>query len=443
MEKREADLIVEGRFVLANKLDRVIQQGSVVVHNGEIVAVRPTQEIEKSWHAKEKISRPHGIVSPGFVNTHTHAPMVFFRGMADDLPLDTWLKRHIWPAESTWLSPEFVRDATALAVVEMIRSGTVLYNDMYFYLEESVPVLEKVRMNAVLGMGVFDFPSKMGNGPEDYLKRAKRMAERFQGHPHIKIAICPHATYTCSPETLVMASELAKSMGLLLHTHASENTWEVEEVSSRYGLPPIELLEEKGVFEGPTILAHVVKPSEREIEILTRRETGVSICIQSNLKLGNGIAPVAKMAAKGVLLSIGTDGAASNNNLHMLDEVSTLAMVQKGVSGDPSIMPAKEVLKMATCNGAKALLFENTGSIEVGKRADILVFDASAPHLTPIYDPISHLAYAASSGDISDVVMGGKVIMRDGIIEALDEEEVLEKARWWEARISEWTQGRI
>jgi 5-methylthioadenosine/S-adenosylhomocysteine deaminase len=442
MDLRKADLIVDGRFVLASRLDEIISYGSIVVLDDKIADVGPTEKIAKRWTAKEVIHRPYGILSPGFVNTHTHAPMVFFRGMADDLPLDTWLKRHIWPAESTWLSPEFVRDATALAMIEMIRSGTVLYNDMYFYLEESIPVLEKTGMNAVLGMGVFDFPSKMGDGPEDYLKRAKRMAERFKGHPHIKVAICPHATYTCSPNTLSMASGLAKKMDLLLHTHASENTWEVEEVSSRYGFTPIELLEIHGVLEGPTILAHVVRPSEKEIEILVERKTGVSLCIQSNLKLGNGIAPAKEMAEKGVLLSIGTDGAASNNNLHMLEEVTTLALVQKGVSGDPSSLPAKEMLKMATWNGAKALLFENTGSIEVGKRADIVVFDASSPHLTPIYDPLSHLVYAANSGDISDVVLGGKVVMRERKIEVLEEDEVLDKARWWGERIAKWTLGK-
>ena len=443
MEIAEADLIVEGRFVLADKMERVIHHGSVVVKDGKIVDVGESSDVAERWQAREVLSRPDGIVSPGFVNTHNHAPMVFFRGMADDLPLDTWLKRHIWPAESTWLSPEFVRDATALAVVEMIRSGTVLYNDMYFYLEEGVPVLEQTGMNAVLGMGVFDFPSKMGDGPRDYLQRAERMAERFQGHPHIKVAICPHATYTCSPETLSMASELAKKRDLLLHTHACENTWEVEEVRSRYGKPPIELLEERGVLEGPTILAHVVKPSEREIEILVERGTGVSLCTQSNLKLGNGIAPVGEMSRKGVLLSIGTDGAASNNNLDMLEELSTVTLVHKGISGDPALLPAKDVLKMATCNGARALLFEDTGSLEVGKRADVVVFDASAPHLTPIYDPLSHLVYAANGGDVSDVILDGKVVMRERRIECLDEEGVLEKARWWEGRIMEWTHGRI
>ncbi len=442
MERAKADLIVESRFVLADKMGAMLPNASVVVSDGKIVEMGPKEEMAQKYRAKELLSRPYGIVSPGFVNTHTHAPMVFFRGMADDLPLDTWLKRHIWPAESMWLSPEFVKDATALAVLEMIRSGTVLYNDMYFYLEEGLPVLEEAGMNAVLGMGVFDFPSKMGDGPDDYLKRARRMAERFKDHPHIKVAVCPHATYTCSPETLRKASALAKSMDLLLHTHASENTWEVEEVSSRYGHTPIELLEKEGVLDGPVILAHVVKPSEEEMEILARRNTGVSLCIQSNLKLGNGIAPVALMAEKEVLLSIGTDGAASNNNLDMLEELSTLSLVQKGVTGDPSLLPAREVLKMATCNGAKALLFETTGSIEPGKRADLVVFDTKAPHLTPLYDPASHLVYAANSGDISDVVLGGKVAMRNGKVEVLDEEEILHKAKWWEARILEWCHGK-
>ncbi len=442
MEKREADLIVEGRFVLSDKVETTLPNASVAISNGKIVDVGPREEIAERYRAKEVLSRPHGIISPGFVNTHTHAPMVFFRGMADDLPLDTWLKRHIWPAESMWLSPEFVRDSTALAVLEMIRSGTVLYNDMYFYLEESVPVLEQVGMNAVLGMGVFDFPSKMGDGPDDYLRRAKRMAERFHNHPHIKVAICPHATYTCSPETLRKASGLAKRMGLLLHTHASENTWEVEEVSSRYGHTPIELLEKEGVLDGPVILAHVVKPRDNEIDILTRHTTGVSLCIQSNLKLGNGIAPVAQMEERGVLLSIGTDGAASNNNLDMTEELSTLALVQKGVTGDPSLLPAREVLKMATWNGAKALLFENTGSIEPGKRADLVIFDTKTPHLTPLYDPASHLVYSANSGDISDVVIGGRVAIRDGKVEILDEDEILQKARWWETKIVEWCHGK-
>ena len=443
MEKSEADLIVEGRFVLAEKMKKVIHPGSVVVKNGKIADVGTTGDVDQRWVAKEVLSRPLGIVSPGFVNTHNHAPMVFFRGMADDLPLETWLKHHIWPAESMWLSPEFVRDAMALAVLEMVRSGTVLYNDMYFYLEEGVPVLEQVGMNAVLGMGVFDFPSKMGDGPHDYLKRASRMAEQFKGHPHVKVAICPHATYTCSPDTLFMASDLARKKGLLIHTHACENTWEVEDVRSRYGKTPIELLERSGVLENHAILAHVVKPSEREVEILVEQGTWVSLCVQSNLKLGNGIAPVGEMKEKGVLLSIGTDGAASNNNMDMLEELTTVTLVHKGTSGDPSLLSAREALKMATCNGAKALLFENTGSIEIGKRADMVVFDASAPHLIPIYDPTSHLVYAANGRDVSDVVLDGKIIMRERKMEAISEEEILDKARWWEGRIMKWTLGRV
>ncbi len=432
----EEKLIFSSKYVLCQKMEKVVEEGAVVVgKDGKIVDVGERSHILSRYKAKRYVERKHGILLPGFINTHTHAAMVYLRGLADDLPLHVWLSEHIWPTENMWLCEEFVRDATKLAVLEMIRSGTTLFNDMYFFLEESAAVIEDVGMKAILGMGVFDFPSRAGSGPDDYLKRAERICESYRGSKRVSFAICPHAVYTCSPQNMKRALMLSQRYNLLIHTHACETEWEIEEVKKRYGTSPIKHLDKIGIFSQKTILAHVVHPSDEEIEILAKKSVSISHCLESNLKLGSGIAPLSKFIDRGVLVSIGTDGAASNNDLDMLGEIQTVSKVHKGILKDPTFLKAKDVLKFATIYGAMAVGREDCGSIEPGFCADMICVEFKKPHLFPLYDPFSALVYSAKSSDISDVLVDGDFLMEKGRVLGIDEDEVFDKARFWKGRI--------
>lgn len=434
----QADIIIIADYVLTMDRDlRLITDGGIAVKNNTIVMVGSADEVSAHYESDTVIGGRGNVVFPGFANTHTHAAMVYFRGLADDLPLKVWLEDHIWPAEEKWLGSEFVGDAAELACLEMVKAGITLYNDMYFFGDAIARATKKAGMRAVVGAGILDFPSKTAGTSDEYFANAERFISDWAGDELIVPAVAPHAPYTCSPDTMVRARGLSEKYRVPMHLHLSETEWEINEVMSRYRKRPVTLLDSIGVLDEHVIAAHCVWVDDEEIDLLAARKVGVSHCIESNLKIASGIAPVIKMLKAGVKVTFGTDGAASNNDLDIRGEMSTAAKVHKASSGDPTALNAKEALLMATRWGAEALgLGSITGSLEEGKAADMVVADLNKPHLVPLYDIYSHIVYSMDSADIGTVIVNGKVLLREGKSTTADESEILEKARAWGKKIA-------
>lgn len=428
MEKVE--LIIKKCAVLTmNENEDFFSDGAIAIKDSKIIGVGSSSEIEKSFQA-ETVVEAHGkLALPGLINTHTHAAMVYFRGLADDLPLKEWLENHIWPAEAKYVNPNFVRKAIRLACLEMLKGGITSFCDMYFAEDAAAEEIEKIGQRAFLGEGLLDFPTPISKTPEEGLDRAEKFIINYQASQLIHPIVVPHAIYTCSPDLLKKAKDLSEKYQVPLHIHLAEEAWEVEKTKSEHGLTPVEYLNQLGFLGEKVSLAHANWLEEKDIDILAKTGTGVSHNTESNMKLATGVCPVPQLLAKGVKVGLGTDGASSNNNLDMFGEMSTAARLHKIWSKDPARLKAKEVVKMATIWGAKVLGAENVlGSIEPGKLADIILIDMNKPHLVPIYDIYSHLVYAAKSSDVDTVIVNGKVVVKNGNCLTLNEEEVLNEA---------------
>ena len=426
-----ADLMITGGLVVTMDAKMaVIEDGSVVIKNGEIVAVGPSAAIKESYEAAESVNAAGKIIMPGLVNTHTHAAMTLFRGMADDLPLDTWLQSHIWPAEAKFINAASVRSGANLALAEMILSGTTTFSDMYFFADELAQAAKTAGVRAVVGEAVIDFPSPDSKSPGESFAIIEQLAEKWKNDPLITIAIAPHAPYTCSPETLRSAKKLADKLGLPLSIHVSETQKEVSEVTGKYGLPPFEHLNKLGFFGGTVIAAHAVYATPKELVLMAGNNVGVAHNPVSNMKLASGVAPIPAMLQAGVAVGLGTDGAASNNNLSMFKEMNAAALLQKVSGLDPTALSAVETVKAATIGGAKVLGMEKRiGSLEKGKRADLIVLELNRPHSVPLYNVYSHLVYAANGADVETVVIDGRVVMLKRKLLTLDEESIMQEAR--------------
>ncbi|MEW6675636.1 MAG: amidohydrolase [Nitrospirota bacterium] len=433
----KADYIIRADYVLP--MDRelsVINEGAVAVEGRDISDVGTFEEVSKRYSSENIISGEGKVVFPGLINTHTHAAMVYFRGLADDLPLKVWLEEHMWPAESKWLSPEFIFDAVELACLEMLKGGITTYNDMYFYEDAAGEATKRIGMRAVLGVGILDFPTKSASTVDEYFANAESFIRDWKGDELITPCIAPHALYTCGPETLKRARRVADKYNIPIHIHLSETKWDVNEIKSKHGKSPVEYLDSLGFLDERVLAAHCVWLTEREIELLSQRKVGVSHCIESNLKLASGIAPVVKMLNAGVEVTFGTDSAASNNDLNLLSEMSVAAKLHKAISEDPTALSAKTVLLMATRWGAEVLgLLGITGSLEKGKSADLVMADLNKPHLIPIYDIYSHIVYAMRPSDVQMVMVNGKIVVNNGSLCNGDEEKILAKARQWQKKI--------
>ncbi len=382
------------------------------------------------------IVRENCAIFPGMINTHTHLPMVFFRGLADDLPLMDWLKNHIWPAEAKWLSNECVYDATLLAAAEMIKSGVTCSNDMYFYSDKIADAVCKAGLKAVIGVGVLDFPTRFAKNADECLSKTESYVEKYKDNELIDIAICPHAIYTVSPESYKKCVKFAEKYDVLLHTHLSESEWEIEESLKQYGKRPVELLNDCGVLDTKSIFAHMVYLSDEEIKLAGKNHTNISVCIESNHKLANGIAKIKELLEVGANVSVGTDGAASNNDLDIIGEISTIAKIHKGINKDATVLSAETVLKMATKNAAQALYNNQIGILSEGKAADFIVVSYKEPHMQPVYNHISHLVYSSKSSDVIDTYVNGKALMIDRKLLTLDEDEIFQKSKYWGNKIS-------
>jgi 5-methylthioadenosine/S-adenosylhomocysteine deaminase len=419
-----ADIIIKNAYVLTMDPDLGdFKSGTVVIEDGRITEIG--KETNKS--AETVIDAKYSVVMPGLVNTHTHAAMTLFRGYADDLQLTEWLQEHIWPAEAK-LTAEDTYKGSLLACLEMIKSGTTSFADMYFYMDETAKAVEESGLRASLSHGLIELWNEEKG--ENDLKEGKRFVRAWQGAAdgRIKTMYGPHAPNTCSEEFLAKVREEASKDGAGIHIHILETEAELNAMKEKYGKCSVHLLEDIGFFGPDVLAAHCVWLSDGDIEILRKRGVNVSHNVISNMKLASGIAPVNKMIEKGVNVSLGTDGCASNNNLDLFEEMKTAALLHKVNTFNPTALPAKQVLEMATVNGSKALDPE-TGMLKVGKKADMIILDMKKPHLIPCFDIRSQLVYSAKGSDVKTTIVNGKVLMEDYRVLALDEQKVMEEAQ--------------
>lgn len=431
------DLIVKNGWILTiDENFTEYRNGYIAVKDGVIQEVG--SNLPDSYQAKEIIDAKGNIVLPGFINTHTHAAMTLLRGYGSDNPLKVWLEEYIWPVEGKFVSYEFVKDGTDIACYEMIRNGVTTFVDMYFYENAVADSVIQSGMRAVLCTGLLDFPTPGAKTPEEGIEKTKDFIKEYKDNPYIYPCVGPHAPYTCSPKTLNMAMEVAENYDTLFHIHVSETLHEVEDIKARYGNTPVKHLKEIGVLNDRVLAAHMVHPTEDEIDLLAEYKVKVAHCPESNLKLASGVAPVPKMLEKGVIIGIGTDGTASNDDLDIIGEISTAAKLHKGYNMNPTLLNAKQSLAMATREGAKAIRLEDKlGTIEKGKFADFIIVDTNQPHLQPMYDPYIQIVYSAKGLDVDTVVVNGKVLMKNKVVLTVEKEKVLDIARKWFKKVKE------
>lgn len=432
---QKVDALFTNALVLT--MDEKLNQyfpGAVAVKGDSIIAVGLEEDIKKEFSAKEIIDCDKKVLMPGLVNAHTHVPMTLLRGLADDLRLDVWLMGYMLPVEREFVSPEFVRLGTLLACAEQIRSGVTTFNDMYYYEQDVAQAAADAGVRAVCGQTVMKYPAPDAPAFEDSLAMAREFIKRWKDHPLIVPSVAPHAPYSCTPEILRAAAELAKEFDVPLHIHISETAFEVENMRNENGMPVVPYVKKLGLLEAKVIAAHCVHIDAGEIRSLVHAKAGVSHNPSSNLKLASGFAPVTKMLEAGLNVGIGTDGPASNNDLDMFEEVRLASFVAKAVANDPTVVPAPTALLMATRLGAQALHIGHlTGSLEAGKRADLILVDTSPAHNSPRFkrDPnnaYAQIVYAAKSTDVTDVMVNGKWLMRGQKLLTLNEAELLVQA---------------
>lgn len=425
---QKADLLITGRYLLpTSSNDDLIDNGGIAIKGDTILEIGTASKLKKKYSDCEHIDEEHGLIMPGLINTHTHAPMSLFRGLADDLPLMTWLQDHIFPIEAK-LTPEMVYHSTLLSLAEMIKSGTTSFCDMYLFAKEVAKATAQSGMRGWIGEVLYDFPSPNYGELENGFVYVDEMFEQYQDHPLITITVDPHSVYTCSPELLQRTGALAHKKNSLWVIHLSENDMEVKGCLDQYGFTPVMHLENLGLLNDRVLAAHCVKLDESEIDLLARRKISVSHCQESNMKLASGTSPVVSILEKGITLSLGTDGPASNNDVDLFSEMNTVAKIHKGILLDPTVMTAEQTLHSATLEGAAALKAkEMIGTLAPGKKADLIVLDLNQPHMTPIYNVVSHLVYVASGADVIHSVIGGRVVMKDRELLTLDEKAILTK----------------
>jgi len=425
-----------GTVVTADSDGRVIPAGAVAIDRDRIVAVDTADVITQRYSAPQRIDVRGQIVMPGLINAHSHAPMVLYRGLADDLALMDWLQKYIFPAEAKTVSPDFVRIGTRLAALEMIESGTTTFADMYYFEDDIAQAVHEAGLRAVLGESVIKFPVADAKTPEEGLARAEAFIQKWKNDPLITPAVAPHAPYTVEPQTLKAARELANRYGVPLLIHLAETQAEVKTVRDERHLSPAQYLDSLGVWNGRSLAAHAVFLSEEDMTLLAERGVGLAHNPGSNMKLASGIAAVPQWLAHGIRAGLGTDGAASSNDLDMFEAMRLAALLHKVSSSDPRVLPARQVVELATRRGAEALgLGDRIGSLEAGKQADLITIATDGPRQTPMFDPVSHLVYVAHGDDVRTTIVAGRVLMKDRQVTSLNAGDVLRDARAMAERV--------
>jgi 5-methylthioadenosine/S-adenosylhomocysteine deaminase len=412
-----------------NNLD-IIENGAIAIDGNKIIALGNTIDLSKQYTASKVIDGKGNLIMPGLINCHTHIPMTLFRGYADDLPLKTWLEEHIWPAEAKYINAESVSIASNLAIAEMIQSGTTCFNDMYFFTNEIAICAKNAGMRAIISEGILDFPTPSFSSATNSLGHSEEMLQQWQSDPLVDIAIAPHSIYTCSKSTLKKCSELAQQYNSLLHIHLSETEQEVQNSIKEHQATPTEYLQAIGLLENQVIAAHGVHMTGKDLKLAEQYDVAIAHAIESNMKLASGIAPIVEMNKLGINIGLATDGVASNNNHDLFATMRICALTHKVFNADSTAISAKKVVQMATIKAAKSLRMDkHIGSIEVNKKADLIMLDLNKTHATPIYDYYSHIVYSAMASDVYNVIIDGKIIMKGRSLANLDTLQSIESVK--------------
>ena len=423
------DIVVHnGTVITVNANFDILNRGLVCIDRGNLKRVEERAANEPLPAARCVIDARGGIIMPGLVNTHTHAAMSLFRGLADDLPLATWLNDYIFKAEARWLNPESVYTGALLSCAEMLLSGTTTFCDGYFFEDAVAEAVQESGMRAILAQGILDLPAPGVPDPGKNVAEAVRFIDTWNGKtPMMTPGLFCHSPYTCSEETLKEARGVADEAGSLFQIHVAETQKEVKDIEQRHGASPVQYLDRIGILNARTLLVHAIWVNEADMACMARGRVGVSIATESEMKLASGVAPIPEFLKKGLAVGLGTDGSASNNNLDMFQDMGTAAKLHKVKRLDPTVLDARQVLALGTRSGAEAIgLGKEIGSLEVGKKADLIIIDTHKPHLTPLYDPVSHLVYAASGSDVRDVIIDGRLVVRNRVLLTIKIEPVME-----------------
>lgn len=436
---QSVDTLIHARWIIpVEPMDMVLEHHSVVIDDGRIIDILPTDIANKEYQAGTVQQLHSHALIPGLVNAHTHTAMSLMRGMADDLPLMDWLQGHIWPAEAKWVCNEFVQDGSELAIAEMLKSGTTCFQEMYFFPDIVGRAADNAGIRACVGLIVIDFPTAWAEDADEYLRKGIAVHDQFRSNSLITSNFAPHAPYTVSDEPLERIRTYAEELDVPIHMHVHETAFEVDSAVEQTGKRPLQRLDDLGLLTPRLIAVHMTQLNDDEIQLLADSGSHVVHCPESNLKLASGFCQVDKLMKAGINVALGTDGAASNNDLDMISEMRTAAQLAKAVAGDASALPAAQALRMATLNGARALgLEKDIGSLEVGKAADITAVDLSQLQTQPIYHPISQLVYAAGREQVSDVWVGGRHLLKGGKLTSMDETDILTRANMWRDKMVE------
>ena len=436
---QHVDIIIKnGYIVTINTGMDIIENGAIAIEKDTIVAIGKTEEILKEYTSSNIIDASTKIVMPGLINGHTHIAMTYLRGFADDLLLQSWLEDHIWPAEEKFVRAQFVYDSSYHACAELIKNGITMINDMYFYEKEAARAATKAGMRAIFGEAILDFPMAFHKTPESMINYSVEAYEEFKENERIDFAMMPHSIYTCSKKNLITAAEKARSLGMLIHTHVSETKKEIDDCLKEHNIRPVNYLDSIGFLGNDVSIAHGVWIDDEEQKILADKDVGVNICTECNLKLSSGFAPIKGYKENGVTISLATDGVASNNNLSLLDEMDMTAKVHKAINNDPTFLNAEEVVRMVTIEPAKIFNKDKeVGSLEIGKKADIILLERNKLENLPMYNVYSHLVYAMHSESVQDVIINGKILMKDRQLLHIDEDEIFQKARSYQVKLQE------
>ncbi len=434
----KVDTLIHARWIIPVEPESVTyEHHTLVLDKGRIIDLLPTESAQQRYQATNNKNLPNHALMPGLINCHTHVPMTLMRGIADDLQLMDWLENHIWPLEQKWIGESLVRDGTDLAIAEMLRGGTTCFNDMYFFPEITAHQAIHHGIRASIGLILIDFPSAWAENSDAYIEKGLALHEQLRHHPLITTPFAPHAPYTVSDQPLQQIRTIADELEIPIHMHVHETRHEIEQEQKKTGKRPLQRLNELGLLDPSFIAVHMTQLNDDEIKLLA--ETGAHIvhCPESNLKLGSGFCPISQCLDAGINVALGTDGAASNNDLDMFGEMRTAALLAKGVNENASVIPAMTAIKMATINGAKALgIADETGSLTIGKAADVIAIDLDHLETQPLYCPASQIVYAASRQQVTDVWIAGKQLLKKRELTTLNLADLKTKVQAWQKRLS-------
>ena len=429
--------LIHGKHIIpVNGNERTLDNSSIAIQDGRILDVISRSDAEKIYTSDSTYNYDNHIIIPGLINTHTHAAMTLFRGIANDLHLMDWLQNHIWPAEQKWVTEKFVEIGTKLAIAEMIRGGVTCFNDMYFFAENTAKIAADAGIRAHIGMILLDFPTQYAKNSDEYFSKGLDVFDQYKSHPLIKCTFAPHAPYSVSNAPLERVAILANELELATHIHLHETADEITKSMEQYHLRPLQRLHELGLLSSNLIAVHMTQLLDDEIDLLAETKVNIVHCPQSNLKLASGFCPVQKLLDKQINVSFGTDSCASNDDLDILGETHTAALLAKGVAQDAAAFPAYQALRSATINAATALgIDKETGSIEIGKSADLVIIETQSIEALPMYEPIGHLIYATQRKQVSDVWVAGKQLLHNRKLKTLNQDEILSKTKEWNEKI--------